>query len=242
MVASAHTDGLLLAVGLSTAAATMLGGAMALRFASRLHLVLGFSAGAVIAVAVLDLLPEALRLAPVGGAAKVAVLVAAGVLVYFVLAQVLARIGKGAPAQRGHFGAASLTAHSLLDGLAIGFGFQASMAIGFALAVAVLTHDLCDGFNTVNISLSGSGNATFARRWLIADAAAPLLGIAASRLIALKSSDLGPLIAVFAGFLLYIGAGDLLPESQKRRPGVWTATATALGFVLIWGVVRVTGP
>jgi zinc transporter ZupT len=42
--------------------ATFAGGLFALRLRDKLHLVLGFSAGAVIAVAFFDLLPEALEL------------------------------------------------------------------------------------------------------------------------------------------------------------------------------------
>ena len=52
----------LVAVGLAAGAATLLGGGLALRLANRVHLVLGFSAGAVIGVALLDLVPEALSL------------------------------------------------------------------------------------------------------------------------------------------------------------------------------------
>src|SRR6185312_15930684 len=42
--------------------ATMLGGLVALRLRDRLHLILGFSAGAVVGVAFFDLLPEAVHL------------------------------------------------------------------------------------------------------------------------------------------------------------------------------------
>src|SRR5580698_4493030 len=51
-----------MAIALGASAATMLGGLAALRLSQRLYLVLGFSAGAVIAVAFFDLLPEALAL------------------------------------------------------------------------------------------------------------------------------------------------------------------------------------
>src|SRR5437588_7075388 len=44
-------------------AATMLGGTFALFRRDRLHLILGFSAGAVLGVALFDLLPESLDLA-----------------------------------------------------------------------------------------------------------------------------------------------------------------------------------
>ena len=41
---------------------TLAGGLFALKFKDKLHLILGFSAGAVIGVSFLDLLPEALSL------------------------------------------------------------------------------------------------------------------------------------------------------------------------------------
>ena len=69
----------------------------------------------------------------------------------------------GAAAERaerdraGHLGPASLTAHSLLDGLGIGLAFQVAPAIGVVVAVAVLAHDVADGVNTVTLSLSGGG-------------------------------------------------------------------------------------
>jgi zinc transporter ZupT len=50
-------------VGVAALVATLLGGLFALRFKDKLHLILGFSAGAVIAVAFFDLLPEAIALA-----------------------------------------------------------------------------------------------------------------------------------------------------------------------------------
>jgi zinc transporter ZupT len=46
------------------------------------------------------------------------------------------------------------------------------------------------------------------------------------------------MLAVFAGFFLYIGASELLPESHHRHPKAWTTVATVLGVVLIGVVVR----
>jgi len=47
-----------LALGFAAVVATLLGGLFALRYQDKLHLILGFSAGAVLGVALFDLLPE----------------------------------------------------------------------------------------------------------------------------------------------------------------------------------------
>jgi ZIP family zinc transporter len=49
-------------------------------------------------------------------------------------------------------------------------------------------------------------------------------------------------LALFAGFFLYIGASELLPDSHHRYPRAWTTVATLLGAGLIWLVVRLAPP
>ena len=61
---------------------TFLGGLLALRLRDRLHLILGFSAGAVMGVAFFDLLPEALGLAPPLDPATVLAVTALGFVLY----------------------------------------------------------------------------------------------------------------------------------------------------------------
>src|SRR5439155_23944224 len=66
--------------------ATFLGGLMALRLRHRLDLIVSFSAGAVIALVLLDLLPEALRLSfPQYSADRVTLVAAVGFFLFMVL-------------------------------------------------------------------------------------------------------------------------------------------------------------
>jgi ZIP family zinc transporter len=229
---------LLVVLGLATGASTLAGGLLALRLSGRIHLVLGLSAGAVLGVALFDLMPEAVRLDGAANIAEATGLVGLGFVAYLVLDRALLLAGRGNTGHRGHFGAASLTAHSVMDGLAIGLGFQASTAVGTVLAAAVLAHDFADGANTVNVSQIGGRRPDVARMWLIADAAAPLVGIGASRMITVPPAVLAGLIAVFSGFFLYIGASELLPESHHGHPSVWTTASTVIGIGAIWVVVR----
>src|SRR5689334_10554365 len=73
-------------ISLAAFLATILGGTFALRFKDKLHLILGFSAGAVIGVAFFDLLPEAIKLAgDTHGASFVTTITALGFIVYTIL-------------------------------------------------------------------------------------------------------------------------------------------------------------
>jgi zinc transporter ZupT len=224
------------AIGVATGFATLVGGALALRFHRQIPLILGFSAGAVIGVALFDLLPEALELgARAAGPAVVLGLVGVGFGGYMLLERGVGAAGEGRLSQ---FGPASLTAHSLLDGLGIGLAFQVAPAAGAVVAAAVLAHDFADGVNTVTLSLSAGGGARRARGWLIADAAAPLVGIGATRLFRVADGPLGLALALFAGFFLYIGAATLTPASHRALPRFWTSLATLAGMAAIWTVVR----
>jgi zinc transporter ZupT len=231
-------DRVLVMIGLLTGLATLLGGALALRLKSSIGLLLGFGAGAVIGVGLRDLLPEALELS--GGAHApftIATALAAGFAVYLVADQSIAA-ATPSPALRSHIGPATLTLHSLMDGLGIGLAFQVSATTGWIVAAAVLAHDLVDGANTVTLSLSGGAQGPTARRWLVADAIAPLIGIGLSRLIQVPPARLAILLAVFAGFFCYIGASELLPRARDRRPHLTTTFATVLGMAVIYAAVR----
>src|SRR6185369_7038341 len=73
-------------ISIATLVATFLGGMFALRFKDKLHLILGFSAGAIIGVAFFDLLPEAIELG--SGTYSVSIMtsiVALGFIVYTIL-------------------------------------------------------------------------------------------------------------------------------------------------------------
>ena len=142
---------------------------------------------------------------------------------------------------RSTLGAVTLVAHSVFDGLAIGFAFQVSEAIGLAVAVAVLTHDFSDGINTMNVVLKNGGTKAQAYRWLLADSLAPALGLLLTLFIHPAGSLFAALLAVFAGLFLYLGASDLVPESHHAHPKFLTTAMTVLGAALIWAVSAAGG-
>ncbi len=224
----------------------MLGGLFALRLRDRLHLILGFSAGAVIGVAFFDLLPEALEL---GGQthelSTVVAVVALGFLIYLTLDRLFFMHGHSDEEirhpQRGAAGASTLSFHSFLDGVGIGFAFQVSTTVGLVVAAAVLAHDFSDGINTINMITKNGGTRRKAMQWLFVDALAPVVGVAVTLLIHVQETTLGLLLALFAGFFLYIGASDLIPESHHSHPTFLTTVMTVLGALVLYLVIRAAG-
>jgi ZIP family zinc transporter len=223
--------------------ATMIGGLFAISLRDRLHLVLGFSAGAVVGVSFFDLLPEALEAGRMWGSRDILLFLALGFFLYTLVDRIvlLHDHGDHHSKARGWIGAGSFSAHSLLDGFAIGIAFQASRTIGTMVAIAVLVHDFSDGLNTVNVIVKNGGHRRLALRWLLLDAFAPVIGAAISLLIVLPPAGLAPILAVFAGFFLYIGASDLLPESHHAHPRFLTTVATLLGAATLLFATRMAG-
>jgi len=232
-----------LLIALAASVATFIGGQFALRFRDKLHLILGFSAGAVAGVALFDLLPEAIDLGTASHSAEtVALCIALGLFGYLILDRLILlhthEEDEEVNAPRGFFGALTLSAHSFLDGVAIGVGFQAATAIGLVVTVAVLTHDFSDGINTVNLVLRNGGSWKTAFRWLLVDAAAPVLGAASTLLFRIPESTIGLVLAVFVGTFLYLSASDLIPESHHRHPRALTTVMTLLGALVLYTVVH----
>lgn len=239
--------------------ATYLGGMFALRFKDKLHLILGFSAGAVIAVAFFDILPEAIGLGSGSfNPSQILAISAVGFFGFMILDRFVilhSHHHDDLPAlreqagghehthkeSRGKLGAGSLSIHSFLDGIAIGLAFQVSVAVGAIVTAAVLIHDFSDGINTVNLILKNGGNNKTARKWLLIDALAPVLGLAATMFFSVPQSVLAIILAVFAGFFLYIGASDLLPESHHNHPTTWTTIATLLGAGVLYLAIQLAG-
>jgi zinc transporter ZupT len=231
---------LLLAIAAAAFLSTLCGGLLALRLRDKLHLILGFSAGAVIGVAFFDLLPEAINFGTqLHDPATVLSFSALGFLLYLVMDRILLFHGEGAP--RSGVAASVLCVHSLLDGIAIGLAFQASHQIGIVVTIAVLTHDFSDGINTMNIVLRNGGDRRQAFRWLLVDASAPVVGVASTVFFTLPGSAFGTALALFAGFFLYIGASDLIPESYHAHPKFLTTAMTLAGAAVLYAAIALIG-
>ncbi|MGW2178752.1 ZIP family metal transporter [Streptomyces sp. NPDC001732] len=228
---------------------TLVGGWVAQRVTDRRHLVLGFAGGLMLGVVGLDLLPEAIGAAgePVFGVPAALLLFVTGFLVAHLVERLLAvrRAAHGAGEERvpqvGLTAAAAMVGHSLMDGIALGAAFQVGAGMGAAVALAVITHDFADGFNTYTItSLYGNARRK-ALIMLFADAAAPLVGAATTLVFTLPEQLLGCYLGFFGGALLYLAAAEILPEAHHAHPARSTLLCTVAGVGFIWLVVGIAG-
>jgi zinc transporter ZupT len=234
------TDWIAIPLAALTVVSTFAGGLFALRLREHIVTIIALTGGIVVAVALFDVLPEAID--AVGDGNRVGALVGAGFLAFFLAHRLIVLHHRDEDEQvRGHaqvgaLGAAGLSVHSFVDGLGIGLAFHLNTATGLLVFVAVVSHDFADGLNTVSFVLRQGGSVAVARRWLAIDAIAPLLGaIVGTTVLGVSAEQLGTLLALYVGFFIYMGASDLLPEAHEhpswRRVGL-----TVLGFAVIFAV------
>ncbi|MER7542128.1 ZIP family metal transporter [Actinomadura sp.] len=231
---------------------TLAGGLAAMRVRDRRHLVLGLAGGLMLGVVAFDLIPESLEMTrhrPLGVPAPM-IGFAAGFVLLHVVEQAVAihrahedeyaphvhahRVGAGAG---GLLAASALVLHSLVDGISIGLGFQSGAEVGFLVALAVVTHDFADGFNTFTAASLHRADHRPAVLLLLADAAAPVAGAALGTLATVPDAVLGPYLGTFAGVLLYLAAAEILPEAHSVHPRIMTLCATGAGLAAVLFIV-----
>lgn len=231
----------MLAIALAVAAVIprLAGGFTVLRRHDRLHLVMGFAAGALIGVAVFETGPEALE----RGGAWVWAVIAAGVIGFAALERSVFRHvhteDSACNPRTGQLGAGAITTHAFLDGLAIGTAFQVSDEVGLLVAAAVLLHAFADGMNTVSVLVRHGNARRTATAWLLADATVPIVGAALGLLIDLPDAVFATLLGLFAGMFLYLGAGSLLPHAHRYgRDRAIVVAASAAGIALAFAAAH----
>jgi len=224
-----------------TVVSTLAGGLVALRLARNLETAIALTGGVVVAVALFHVLPEATE--HIDDPRRVGLLVGAGFVVFFLAERGLVLHHRDEPEQAraharvGALGAAALSVHSFIDGLGIGLAFGLDTATGLLVFLAVVAHDFADGLNTVSFVLRQSSDRRQAIRWLVADALAPLAGALVGLSLSVSEEGLGELLAVYAGFFLYMGATDLLPHAHEH-PSWRRVLLTVVGFAAILGASR----
>ena len=220
--------------------ATIIGGWLVFKYHNKLSkFIVPFSAGIFISVSFLDLLPESFKLN--NNSSMIGIFIAFGFLLFYILQRftiVHAHYEEDCEDERhehiGVLGASGLIFHSFLDGLAIGLAFAVSVKIALIVSLAVITHKIGDGIGLVSLMLHHKNSSKKSWIFLIISAIVPIIGIFLANFISLPESILGYILAFVAGFFIYIGASDLLPEAHKKYNSFNVLFATILGFLFIY--------
>ena len=240
---------LVMLLSVTTFFSTFLGGLFALKNRDNLHRILGFTAGVLLGVVAFDLMPEIIDLVQSTHTDSIVPMIAlvVGFLAFHIVEKLTiihsAHEVEYNPDHKhptvGLVSALALSAHSFFDGIGIGLAFQVNATVGVAVAVAVIAHDFSDGLNTVSLMLAHKNNTKRAILLLALDATTPLLGAASTLFFHLSNRHLLIYLGFFAGFLLYIGASDILPEAHAKHPSRITLSLTVFGAILIFAVTRI---
>lgn len=224
---------------------TCLGGVFALRFRAHLSLLLGFTAGTLIGLAVFQWLPrlfDALAAQP-GERLPALTAIIVGFLLYHVLDKVSGLLHQRPPHASvqgdpllGGISVLLFALHRVFEGVSIGASFQLSTTTGILVGCAVIIHDLVEGWNAVAVLLANHNSRKQAFGLLLLFASAPVLGALTTLWIALPAQLLPRYLGFFVGLFLCIGASHLLPEAHRERSSLLTIGCTIAGVLLAFAI------
>ena len=226
---------------------TLTGGFLVLRLQAYQGIVFAFCAGALIAGALMEVIPESLELLSTTGSTfhhhHILLSCALGFLCFYLVEQ-LSHHRETTHEQASHhahaphagiWGAMGILVHSFFDGFAIGKGFHAGEHIGWAIALGIILHKIADGASVTGVMLGTKQSVRDTRIMLILTALAPLAGVYAQSFVAFQAEMLALLLGWFGGVFLYLGAGSLLPAAHDASHSRQLPIATLAGVLFVYG-------
>lgn len=232
---------------------SLIGGLVLLRVKKRrsaaLLLTLPFGAGALLAAAFFDLLPESFEEAE---PRQMLLYALAGFIIFFLFERLVGwfhhhhqheETENGRGSQRWLVVLGDI-AHNVIDGLAIGAAFLVSIPTGIITTFAVAAHEIPKELGTFAFLLSRGWKG---KTVIIANLLTALATIAAAVSVYLLAQDshefVPPLLALTSGFFLYVAASDIIPDihEQPRRIGTIQAGMLLLGLIFVGALITLLG-
>ncbi len=138
----------------------------------------------------------------------------------------------------GVLSTAEFCSHGFLEGLAIGVSFQYELGLGILVAIAVISHDFCDGLSTLALVLNSGNTLKASMSMLLLDAIAPVLGAVTTLFFFIQDNFIVFASSFLAGSFVYMGAVSLLPEAHRKNRPIVTLIFFLVGFILIFFISR----
>jgi zinc transporter ZupT len=212
-----------------------------------LHLMLGFSAGILGGVTLVDILPEAFDFAREMSLQSLYVSFGVGIgfLVLLLVERYLLATEEihgghfhihGKPIDPNHalMGVSALAFHGFMDGLVIPMGFSAGAEVGTVVTLAIAIHQIPDSFAALSLALSSTDSRRQAMLSVLATAVDTPLGIGIGLLLVGLGNFMIPLgLGLCAGTFVYVSAVDLVPELQHKSRSLLVVVSMIMGFLLI---------
>lgn len=227
---------------------TTLGGIIGINFKNPsnkfLSFILSLASGLMTAIISFDLIPEALKIAPIsnviiGITLGIICMVICNIVVdkkFSTNNQFLRNITESTKKdllRTGIITSIGLGIHNFPEGLAIGSGFGASLTLGYSLAIAICIHDIPEGISMAVPMKNGGMNAEKVLFYVILSGITTGIGAFVGKIIGGISENIIAICLTFAaGAMLYIVSGELIPESNKLYSGKIATLGTIIGFIL----------
>lgn len=202
-----------------------------------LSFILEFAAGLMISIVCFELIPEAMELSNiftviVGIIIGVIIMIFCDNLVNYKYSK-KAAFKMNSLIKTGIIVGIGLAIHNFPEGLAIGSGFSASTKLGITLAIAIALHDVPEGISMAVPMKKGGMESFKVVLYTFLSGVTTGIGAFFGILIGTISEQMISICLGFAaGAMLYISAGELIPESHKIYKGRMAYIGNILGFII----------
>lgn len=237
---------------------SMVGGMLLLinkKLAERIsHLLAAFAAGTLLASAFIDLLPEAFHALSESGTknagAEQGVFLAAlvGILFFFFMERAIHWFhhhGREHEKSEARPTVALVTlgdsVHNFIDGVVMAATFMVDINLGIVTTLAVMAHEIPQEIGDFGILLNEGVSRTRVFLYNFFSALSAIAGALITYFLGNVLTGLLPaMLAVTAGFFIYIAATDLLPHIHKNNNRGFAFAESILlllGVILIYGAI-----
>lgn len=208
-----------------------------------LSAMLGFAAGIMLAIATLELLPEAVE---IGGLSNAIIGFLLGVLIMYSLDLYVPHLNivKGSNnnncdddmqqqdlLKMGYLIFLGIAVHNFAEGMAIGGGMVASPALGMLIALAIAIHNVPEGMAmAVPLRMGGMRTLPLLALICLAGLVTALGAFIGGIVFQTTAAVVGIALGLAAGAMFYIVGDELIPQARRYQHH-WANAGLIIGFL-----------